>query len=63
MMETTPEWMEVDLRVERDGVDEAEAHYKSELSNVDAEAEGRRRRILWKLSRVRQLRAMGDHRA
>ncbi|KOX93276.1 hypothetical protein [Halorubrum tropicale] len=59
-MSTTPEWMEVDLRVERDGVDAAEAHYKERLSDVDAAAD-RHRRLLWKLSRVRQLRAMGDH--
>lgn len=60
MMETTPEWMEVDLRVERDGVDAAEAYYKEELAETDAEDVEQRRRQLGKLSRVRQLRALGD---
>jgi len=60
-MSPTPEWMEVDLRVERDGVEAAEEHYQKELAKTDAEDLEQRRRQLGKLSRVRQLRALGDH--
>jgi len=60
-MSTKPEWLEVDLRVERDGVDTAEAYYQEALSDLDPEEDERRRRQLGKLSRVRQLRVLGDH--
>lgn len=55
------DWMEPDLRVERDGLDAAESHYRDRFQELDKTEEEQRNRELANLSRVRQLRALGDH--
>ena len=54
-------WMEPDLRVERDGLEAAEEHYRDRFAELDKTEETQRNRELAKLSRVRQLRVLGDH--
>jgi hypothetical protein len=54
------DWMEPDLRVERDGLDAAGSHYRDRFQELDRTENDKRNRELAKLSRVRQLRALGD---
>lgn len=60
-VDKSDDWMEPDLRVERDGLDAAEAHYRDRLQELDRTENQQRNRELAKLSRVRQLRVLGDY--
>ncbi|PHQ38224.1 hypothetical protein DJ69_12785 [Halorubrum persicum] len=53
------DWMEL-VRVERDGLDAAESHYRDRFQELDRTENDKLNRELAKLSGVRQLRALGD---
>lgn len=61
MTDGSANWMEADLRVERDGLETAEEHYRDRLDELDNTEETERDQELAKLSRVRQLRELGDY--